>query len=98
MAPVFKNGNKIRLTLNASNEKRVTSEIQKSFKFLLYRGIIRNMSILRRSTRILTHKLSLTSIVLKLFNSHGRAINEYGLDVNAPTGHKSIILPEISDL
>jgi hypothetical protein len=32
-----------------------------------------------------------------LVNSHGLAVNEYGLEVNAPTGHKSITLPDISE-
>ena len=30
-------------------------------------------------------------------NSHGRARKEYGLDVKAPTGHKSIILADNSE-
>lgn len=29
--------------------------------------------------------------------SQGREVNAYGLDVSAPTGHKSITLPDISD-
>jgi hypothetical protein len=44
-------------------------------------------------TRILLQKLSNKSNVSIFVNSHGRAVNEKGLDVNAPTGHKSITLP-----
>ena len=31
------------------------------------------------------------------FNSHGLASNAYGLDVSAPTGHKSITFADSSD-
>ena len=40
---------------------------------------------------------SITSIDSVFFNSHGLASKTYGFDVSAPTGHKSITLPESSD-
>ncbi|OMH79588.1 hypothetical protein AX774_g6989 [Zancudomyces culisetae] len=40
---------------------------------------------------------SITSILSVLRSSHGLALNSYGLDVNAPTGHKSTIFPDISE-
>ena len=42
---------------------------------------------------IIESNMSINSIVL---SSQGRALNEYILEVKAPTGHKSIILPENS--
>lgn len=42
--------------------------------------------------------LSSTSIDSILFNSHGLTVKAYGFDVKAPTGHKSITLPDNSEL
>ena len=41
---------------------------------------------------------SKTSILSVFFNSHGLAEKAYGLEVNAPTGHKSITFPDNSEL
>ena len=41
---------------------------------------------------------SVKSNVSKDFNSQGRALKVYGFEVKAPTGHKSITFPEISEL
>lgn len=61
------------------------------------RGITRIIFVPRTSTRILLFKISVTSIVSKLFNSQEREVNEKGLEVGAPTGHESITLPDNSD-
>ncbi len=42
--------------------------------------------------------LSSTSIDSILFDSHGLAVEAYGFDVEAPTGHKSVTLPDDSEL
>jgi hypothetical protein len=41
--------------------------------------------------------MSFRSIVLKDESSQGLATNEYGFDVNAPTGQTSITLPDNSE-
>ena len=56
-------------------------------------GIILKIELYLVSTLILLHKLSKISIVSVFNNSQGLALNEYGFDVIAPTGHKSIRLP-----
>ncbi len=50
----------------------------------------------RVSSRILLHKLSGTSMLSVVINSHGLEVNAYGFDVSAPTGHESMTLPIIS--
>ena len=46
---------------------------------------------------MLLPKASNTSILSVFLSSQGLAINAYGFDVNAPTGHKSITLPDSSE-
>lgn len=48
-------------------------------------------------TTILLPNASKTSTLSVFLVSQGRAVNEYGLLVNAPTGHKSITFPLSSD-
>ena len=45
------------------------------------------------SIRIFEPRESITSIVSVLSSSQGLAVNAYGFDVSAPTGHKSIRFP-----
>jgi len=40
---------------------------------------------------------SMTSTLSVFFNSHGLAWKAYGFEVRAPTGHKSMMLPLISE-
>lgn len=67
--------------------------IQSSFKVSIKMGNIRITKLLATSIRIEAAIASSTSILSIDFNSQGRAVNVYGMEVNAPTGHKSIILP-----
>lgn len=93
----FKYGEIIRLFLKPSKQKRVTSEIQFSFKFLFFLGKILKILKSLISTLIFTCIESFKSIVFNEFNSQDLAIKEYGFEVNAPTGQRSIKLPDISD-
>src|SRR4029078_8572751 len=52
--------------------------------------------LLKKSILKLLAIQSITSILSRLDNSQGLALNAYGFDVNAPTGHKSIILADNS--
>ena len=63
----------------------------------MIRGKTRKMEVPRVSIRILEFNESNTSMEKADFNSQGRLVNAYGFEVNAPTGHKSITLPEISE-
>ena len=50
------------------------------------------------STRILEPTPSITSIDSVFSSSQLRALNAYGFEVSAPTGHKSITFPESSEV
>ena len=89
----FKKGAPILCNFKPSKEKRVLSEIHSSFN----KGTIRITSVSFVSTLILDPILSQTSIVSTEVISQGRATNAYGFEVNAPTGHKSITLPDNSE-
>lgn len=67
--------------------------IQSSFNLLFTPGKTRTTLCPTKSNLILEHNPSKKSNDSTLENSQKRPINEKGLDVNAPTGHKSIIFP-----
>ena len=52
----------------------------------------------RESTRMLLPTASITSTDSILVSSQDRAAKAYGADVSAPTGHRSIMLPDSSDV
>ena len=64
--------------------------------FLFKRGNIRIISVPLKSTLISAPILSKTSTVSFLVNSQKRNLKALDLEVNAPTGHKSTILPDNS--
>lgn len=86
-----------RWRYSPSYEKRILSEIQSEFIRLLGRGKTRSIEEPRKSKRIDEAIESVMSKEKKDLSSHGLALNEYGLEVKAPTGHKSITFPETSD-
>ena len=61
------------------------------------RGITRITSLPRASTRMFEPSASLTSTVSVLLSSQLRYVKAVGLEVNAPTGHRSTTLPDSSD-
>ena len=73
------------------------SDIHSSFNFSLSLGRTLTTSVSLKSTLILEPTASEISIVSVERSSQGLAINVYGLDVNAPTGHRSTTLPDSSD-
>ena len=86
-------GRSRRCVRKPSQMKRVLSEIHSSFTWSFSRGMMRMTSRPRESTRIADPTASITSIDSVLFNSHGRAVKANGLEVSAPTGHRSTTLP-----
>lgn len=58
---------------------------------------MRITSFVRIDTIMFEPTASNTSILSIFLVSHGLAVNEYGLEVKAPTGHKSITFPDSSD-
>jgi hypothetical protein len=58
--------------------------------------MIRITSGPRLLMRMFDPTASNTSMLSVLFSSHGLAVNAYGFEVNAPTGHTSITLPDSS--
>ena len=83
---------------NPSIANRDLSLIHSSLISSFIRGRTLRVFLPNVSMRILDPIASKTSIDSVLFNSQGLALNAYGLLVNAPTGHKSITLPDNSDL
>lgn len=59
-------------------------------------GTIRRTLLLTTSIDIDEPKESKISILSVLISSHERALKAYGIDVRAPTGQRSITLPESS--
>lgn len=59
-------------------------------------GIMRIILLLATPTLMLDANESKMSILSKLLNSQGLAEKAYGIEVSAPTGHKSIILADSS--
>ena len=92
------NGWSSRWRLRPSTAKRVLSEIHSSLTSSLTRGSTRSTAGPRASTRIAEPRASITSTLSVLFSSQGRALNAYGLEVSAPTGHRSITLADSSDI
>ena len=84
-----------RKFVTASNENLALSEIKAVFNNLFFFGKTRAIVVCFTATKIFEPILSVKSIDSLVFNSQGRALKAYNLDVNAPTGHKSITLPEI---
>ena len=80
-----------------SYENRVLSVIHCWFIKGFVLGNIRINSDPLVSILIFEHIPSKTSIDSTLVNSQGLTVKAYGLDVNAPTGHKSITFPDNSD-
>ena len=74
------------------------SEIILSLISLLFLGKILKISESLKLTYILLPRLSVKSIVSFDLNSQGLVLKAYGIEVKAPTGHKSITFPEISEL
>uniref|UniRef100_A0A6B0U314 Putative secreted protein n=1 Tax=Ixodes ricinus TaxID=34613 RepID=A0A6B0U314_IXORI len=64
----------------------------------LGRGRTRSRSPVRVLSTTLLPTASSTSTLSTLRVSQGRAANEYGLEVRAPTGHRSMTLPDSSDM
>ena len=60
------------------------------------RGRILMTSPVRVLTTMLLPMASMVSMLSVRRFSHGRAVKAYGLDVRAPTGHRSITLPDSS--
>mmetsp|Transcript_29180 Transcript_29180/g.74461 ORF Transcript_29180/g.74461 Transcript_29180/m.74461 type:complete len:445 (+) Transcript_29180:1810-3144(+) len=85
-----------RWRLRPSYWKRALSLIHSSFTSSFRRGVMRMTSVPRLSTLMLAPSASLTSTLSVLLSSQLRAVNAYGLDVSAPTGHRSITLPDSS--
>lgn len=67
------------------------------FTAIFFFGVTRTTLVCLTATNIFDPILSVTSIVSTVFNSQGLALNAYNLEVKAPTGHKSITLPDIFD-
>lgn len=80
-----------------SKENLALSEINKLSTKLSDLEVILTISASLTETKIGVHELSVKSIVSNVFNSQGRALKAYKREVKAPTGHKSITLPEILD-
>ena len=76
----------------------VLSQIHSSFKKLFTRGKTRKIIEPLKAIFILEAKLSKTETESTKRISQERAKNEYGLESSAPTGHKSIILPNNKSL
>ena len=72
--------------------------IKKEKKIKTHRGMMRMTSPARVLTTMLDPRASITSIDSVVRSSQVLAVNAYGLDVSAPTGHRSITLPESSEL
>ena len=73
------------------------SEIHSSFTSSFSRGRMRSTSPARASTRMLLPTASMTSTDSVFDSSHDRATNAYGFEVSAPTGQRSMMLPDSSD-
>ena len=85
-----------RWRLRPSYWNRALSEIHSSFTSSFSRGTMRMTSVPRVSTRMLQPSASLTSTDSTPLSSQFRAVKAYGLEVRAPTGHRSITFPESS--
>lgn len=59
---------------------------------------MRTTLLLTTSKRTATANVSKISILSIEVNSQGRAVKAYGMEVNAPTGHRSMILPDSSSM
>ncbi len=79
-----------------SQAKRVLSEIHSSLTSSFTRGSTRITAGPRASTRMLEPIASITSMLGVLVSSHGRRWKALGLEVSAPTGHRSMTLPDSS--
>jgi hypothetical protein len=93
----FQKLSKSRKFATASNENRALSEIKILFIAMFFFGVIRTILVCFTATNMFEPKLSVRSIDSRVLSSHGLALKAYNLDVKAPTGHKSITLPEILD-
>ncbi len=85
-----------RWVVRPSQAKRDLSLIHSSLMSSFNRGKTRMTTIPRLSTRMFEPSPSRTSTVSVWYSSHGRALKAYGLDVKAPTGHRSMTFPESS--
>ena len=86
-----------RCRLNPSTAKRVLSEIHSSLMSSFVLGCTRITSPLAVSIWIDGPHPSSTSTEFVVRYSHERAAKALGLEVSAPTGHKSTTLPDISE-
>jgi hypothetical protein len=87
-----------RCRLSPSYWKRALSLIHSSLTASLSRGTMRITSGPRLSTRMLAPSASETSMLSVVLSSQGRDVNAAGLDVSAPTGQRSMTLPDSSDV
>mmetsp|Transcript_23787 Transcript_23787/g.62210 ORF Transcript_23787/g.62210 Transcript_23787/m.62210 type:complete len:268 (+) Transcript_23787:2289-3092(+) len=92
------NGSVSRCRLRPSYEKRALSAIHSSLMSSLHRGMMRMTSPARVLTTMFDPSASITSTESVLRSSHVRAVKAYGLEVSAPTGHRSMTLPDSSEL
>lgn len=83
----------LKYQLNPKSQKNLNKEWGTSLR----RGRIRRTSPVRVVTMMLLPTASWTSTLSVLRVSQGRAVKLYGLEVSAPTGHKSIMFPDSSD-
>mmetsp|Transcript_27297 Transcript_27297/g.48253 ORF Transcript_27297/g.48253 Transcript_27297/m.48253 type:complete len:351 (+) Transcript_27297:1283-2335(+) len=97
LPPTFIIGVSRRWVLRPSYENRALSEIHSSLTASLSLGMTRITSLLRASTRMDAPTASVTSMDSVLSSSQGRARKAYGLEVSAPTGQRSMTLPDISE-
>jgi len=88
----------ILLLFAYSNEYLVKSDIKLSLTAFSVLGKTLYILFSFVLTYIFEHKESVISIDSVILNSHGLALKAYAEFVKAPTGHKSTILPDISDL
>uniref|UniRef100_A0A182JFS3 Uncharacterized protein n=1 Tax=Anopheles atroparvus TaxID=41427 RepID=A0A182JFS3_ANOAO len=86
-----------RWRFSPSQAKRDLSDSHSSLMASFSRGSMRSTSPVRVPTTMLLPSASSTSIDSVLRISHGRATKLYGLLVSAPTGHRSITLPDSSE-
>lgn len=81
------------LVPTAPDKGEFTESIFTSFSL----GMILMTSPVLVDTIMLDPTASNTSTLSVFRVSHGRAVNAYGFEVRAPTGHKSITFPDSSD-
>ena len=92
------NGLSILLNFKPSYENRVLSDIHSSLISSLTIGRTLITSLFLVSNLIFEQTASETSIDSVLFSSQDLVVKENGFEVKAPTGHKSIIFPDNSEV